>query len=58
MSTPALPLKVSGICALSIFGLARFPISLYLSQFDKLNAASPDVQAFVEAYRARFTTKD
>jgi hypothetical protein len=54
----ALTLKVSEKGALSIYGLGRFPITLYLSQFDKLNAAWPDVQAFVEANRARFTTKE
>ena len=54
----ALTLKVSGKGALSIYGLGRFPITLYLSQFDKLNAAWPDVQQFVDANRSRFTTKD
>ena len=54
----ALTLKVSEKGALSIYGLGRFPITLYLSQFDKLNAAWSDVVAFVEANRSRFTTKD
>ena len=54
----ALTLKVSEKGALSIYGLGRFPITLYLSQFDKLNAAWSDVQAFVETNRARFTTKE
>ena len=54
----ALTLKVSEKGALSIYGLGRFPITLYLSQFDKLNAAWPDVVAFVDANRSRFTTKE
>ena len=54
----ALTLKVSEKGALSIYGLGRFPITLYLSQFNKLSAAWPDVVAFVDANRARFTTKD
>ncbi len=54
----SLTLKVSEKGALSIYGLGRFPITLYLSQFEKLNAAWPDVVAFVDANRARFTTKD
>ncbi len=57
-STRALTLKVSEKGALSIYGLGRFPITLYLSQFDKLNAAWADVQQFVEANRARFTVKE
>lgn len=57
-SPRALTLKVSEKGALSIYGLGRFPITLYLSQFDKLNAAWADVVAFVEANRARFTVKE
>ena len=57
-SARALTLKVSEKGALSIYGLGRFPITLYLSQFEKLNAAWSDVQAFVEANRSRFTTKE
>ena len=57
-STNKLSLKVSDKGALSIYGLGRFPITLYLSQFDKLNAAWSDVQQFVDANRSRFTTKD
>lgn len=57
-SPRALTLKVSEKGALSIYGLGRFPITLYLSQFDKLNAAWADVQQFVEANRARFTVKE
>lgn len=57
-SSGKLTLKVSEKGALSIYGLGRFPITLYLSQFEKLNAAWPDVVAFVETNRSRFTTKD
>ena len=57
-ATNKLTLKVSEKGALSIYGLGRFPITLYLSQFDKLNAAWSDVVAFVDANRSRFTTKE
>ena len=50
--------KVSEKGALSIYGLGRFPVTLYLSQYEALNAAWPDVQDFVEEHRAEFTTKD
>ena len=53
-----LTLKVSEKGAISIYGLGRFPITLYRSQFDKLNAAWPEVQAFVKVNAARLTTKD
>lgn len=51
-------LKVSAKGALSIYGLGRWPVTLYRSQFDKLNAAWPQVQAFVEANAASFSTKE
>ena len=57
-SSNKLSLRVSEKGALSIYGLGRFPITLYLSQFEKLNAAWPEVQQFVDANRSRFTTKD
>lgn len=57
-SSGKLTIKVSEKGALSIYGLGRFPVTLYLSQFEKLNAAWPEVQAFVEANRSAFTIKD
>lgn len=53
-----LTLKVSEKGAISIYGLGRFPITLYRSQFDKLDAAWPEVQAFVKANASRLATKD
>jgi len=57
-SAGKLTFKVSDKGALSIYGLGRFPITLYLSQFDRLNEAWPQVQAFVKANRAAFAVKD
>lgn len=50
-------MRVSPKGALSIYGLGQWPVTLYLSQFEKLNAAWADVQAFVEANRTSFTVK-
>ena len=50
--------KVSEKGALSIYGLGRFPVTLYLSQFEALNAAWPVVQEFVADHRVEFTVKD
>ena len=50
--------KVSEKGALSIYGLSsRFPVTLYKSQFDRLDAAWPQVQAFVKANAPRFSAK-
>ena len=50
--------KVGDKGNLCIYGLGRFPVSLYLSQYEALNAAWPVVQDFVEDHRAEFATKD
>lgn len=50
--------KVSDKGALSIYGLGRFPVTLYLSQFKALNAAWPVVQDFVDSNLSRFASKD
>ena len=57
-SAGKLTFKVSEKGALSIYGLGRFPITLYASQFDRLDAAWSDIQAFVKANRSAFATKD
>lgn len=43
---------------LCIYGLGRFPVSLYASQFDKLAKNWDKVVQFVADNRDRFTTKD
>ena len=50
--------KVSEKGALSIYGLGRFPITLYLTQFDKLVASWDSISSFVEANRDKFSTKE
>lgn len=50
--------KVSDKGALSIYGLGRFPVTLYLSQFKALDAAWPSIQAFVQTHQDEFATKD
>lgn len=53
----AITCRVSAKGALSIYGLGQFPVTLYLSQFDRLNEAWPDVQSFVAENRTLFTVK-
>lgn len=50
--------KVSEKGALSIYGLnARFPVTLYLSQWTRLMDALPEIQAFVKANQDSFAVK-
>jgi hypothetical protein len=41
-------MKVSEKGALSVYGLGRFPVTLYKEQWVKLLAAAEDIQAFLK----------
>lgn len=45
----ALTMKVSDKGALSIYGLGRFPVTLYRGQMERLLAHAPAITAFIEA---------
>jgi len=51
-------LKVSEKGAVSVYGLGRFPVTLYQEQWDKLLAAVDDLRAFIEANRANLKKKE
>jgi hypothetical protein len=53
----SLVMKVSDKGALSIYGLQRWPVSLYREQWDRLLKAVPEIQAFIEANSDRLSTK-
>lgn len=42
-------MKVSDKGALSIYGLGRFPVTLYRGQWERLISAAPEITAFIEA---------
>ena len=50
-------LKVSEKGGLSIYGLGRFPITLYKEQWTKLLDLSEDIRSFLEAHDAELKTK-
>jgi hypothetical protein len=50
--------KVSEKGAISVYGMGRFPVTLYRQQWEKLFAAQGDIVAFIEANGARLTTKE
>ena len=49
--------KVSAKGALSIYGLGRFPVTLYASQFDQLAENFEAIKAFRRAHSAELTVK-
>lgn len=48
-----LTFRVSEKGAVSVYGLGRFPVTLYQEQWEKLLARTDDLKAFIEANRDR-----
>ncbi|MSR44258.1 MAG: hypothetical protein EXS15_02735 [Phycisphaerales bacterium] len=57
-SARGLSLKVSEKGALSVYGLGRFPVTLYKEQWTKLLGMSAEIQAFLQANDANLKAKD
>jgi len=51
-------MKVSEKGAVSIYGMGRFPVTLYKEQWLKLLDMSADIRAFIIANEAQLKTKD
>jgi len=56
--TAQLRLKVSQKGALSVYGLGRFPVTLYKEQWTKLLAAVDEIKSFIEENDAELKGKD
>jgi hypothetical protein len=52
-----LNLKVSEKGALSVYGLGRFPVTLYKEQWTKLLAMADDIKAFLKANDDKLKSK-
>ncbi len=50
--------RVSEKGAVSVYGLGRFPVTLYQEQWDKLLGAADDLRAFIDANRDRLKKKE
>lgn len=50
--------KVSDKGALSVYGLGRFPVTLYAGQWQRLLDAADDIRAFAKANATLLATKD
>lgn len=50
--------KVSEKGAISVYGLGRFPTTLYRQQMERLLAAAPQITAFIEANAGQLKTKE
>ena len=57
-ATKGISLKVSEKGGVSVYGLGRFPVTLYKEQWKKLLDAVDDIRAFIEANDSRLKTKE
>lgn len=54
----ALSMKLTDKGGVSVYGLGRFPVTLYPEQWQRLLGISHDIEAFLEANKAHFLTKE
>jgi hypothetical protein len=52
-----LTMKVSEKGALSVYGLGRFPVTLYAGQWERLFATIPDMKVFMKQNEALLAVK-
>jgi hypothetical protein len=57
-SSKGLSLKVSEKGALSVYGMGRFPVTLYKEQWLKLLDMSDDIRAFIQANDGALKAKE
>lgn len=57
-SAKGLSLKVSEKGGLSVYGLGRFPVTLYKEQWNKLLDMADDIRAFIKANESSLKTKE
>jgi hypothetical protein len=57
-TSPGIRLKVSEKGAVSVYGMGRFPVTLYKEQWLKLLDMSDDIRSFIAASEARLKAKD
>jgi hypothetical protein len=50
--------KVSEKGAVSVYGLGRFPVTLYQEQWEKLLKEADNIRAFISENKAKLKTKD
>jgi len=57
-ASQGLRLKVSEKGGLSVYGLGRFPVTLYKEQWHKLLEMADEIQVFIEANNKALKSKD
>ncbi len=57
-SSRSVSMKVSEKGGLSVYGMGRFPITLYKEQWTKLLDMSDDIRAFIKENEGKLKTKE
>src|SRR5436309_982761 len=57
-SQSRLTLKIGEKGALSVYGMGRFPVTLYRSQWERIIAFVPQIEAFIEANADKLAVKE
>jgi hypothetical protein len=57
-TTRGVSIKVSGKGGVSVYGLGRFPVTLYKEQWTKLLDMAADIRAFIKEHDAQLKTKE
>ena len=57
-ATKGVTLKVSEKGGVSVYGLGRFPVTLYKEQWAKLLDMADDIRAFIAAHETELKTKE
>ena len=55
---PRSPFKVSAKGGVSVYGLGRFPVTLYKEQWEQLLDMADDLRAFLAEHAAELRTRD
>jgi hypothetical protein len=53
-----LTFKVSEKGAVSLYGMGRFPVTLYKEQWLRVLASAPEIEAFIHENESRLKTKE
>jgi hypothetical protein len=54
----AVSMKVSEKGAVSVYGLGRFPVTLYQEQWTKLLSLADDIKTFIEENKSKLKVKE
>ena len=57
-ATKGVSLKVSEKGGVSVYGLGRFPVTLYKEQWERLLDMAEDIRAFIADHAAELKTKE